>query len=129
MSELRDQIAIAAMNGLVSSNAFHGGIYQQCTTHAAEFAYQMADAMIAQRDSDAAKGDQDLEDIKLQMISGPLTTTLVDRARYHIVKLQAELNRAKEPDLSALIEIVAQAYDGSPAEVACDIAKWLREGR
>jgi len=49
--KLRDAFAIAALQGLVSSDAFHGPLYQQSPEVAADFAWKQADAMLAARDA------------------------------------------------------------------------------
>lgn len=46
---LWDEVAIAAMNGLISCDAFHGFLYQQNPENAAIFGADCADAFMAER--------------------------------------------------------------------------------
>ena len=46
---LRDYFAAKAMQGLISSAAFHEVLYQQSPEAAAEFAYKAADSMLKAR--------------------------------------------------------------------------------
>lgn len=47
--ELWDKVAVASMNGLISCDAFHGGLYQQNPENAAIFGADCADAFMAER--------------------------------------------------------------------------------
>lgn len=47
--ELWDKVAVASMNGLISCDAFHGGLYQQNPENAAVFGTDCADAFMAER--------------------------------------------------------------------------------